>query len=45
MSSFVSRLLVTVVGVPVVLYLVWLGGWWLFGLAASRRWSRCTSCT
>ena len=34
MSNFVSRLLVTVVGVPVVLYLVYLGGWWLFGLAA-----------
>jgi phosphatidate cytidylyltransferase len=34
MSNFVSRVLVTVVGVPVVLYLVYLGGWWLFGLAA-----------
>ena len=34
MSNFVSRVLVTVVGVPVVLYLVHLGGWWLFGLAA-----------
>jgi phosphatidate cytidylyltransferase len=33
MSNFVSRVLVTVVGVPVVLYLVYLGGWWLFGLA------------
>ena len=33
MSQFVSRLLVTIVGVPVVLWLVWLGGWWLFGLA------------
>ena len=34
MSNFLSRVLVTVVGVPVVLYLVYLGGWWLFGLAA-----------
>jgi len=34
MSNFVSRVLVTVVGVPVVLYLVYLGGWWLFGLGA-----------
>ncbi len=34
MSNFASRLLVTVVGVPLVLYLVYLGGWWLFGLAA-----------
>lgn len=34
MNQFLSRVLVTVVGVPVVLYLVYLGGWWLFGLAA-----------
>ena len=34
MNNFVSRVLVTVVGVPTVLYLVYLGGWWLFGLAA-----------
>mgnify|MGYP000613184087 CR=1 FL=1 len=34
MSNFVSRVLVTVVAVPIVLYLVYLGGWWLFGLAA-----------
>ena len=34
MSNFVSRVLVTVVGVPVVLYFVYLGDWWLFGLAA-----------
>ena len=27
-------MLVTVVAVPIVLYLVYLGGWWLFGLAA-----------
>ena len=34
MNQFVSRVLVTVVGVPVVLYLVYLGEWWIFGLAA-----------
>src|SRR3954451_491036 len=33
MSSFWSRILVAVVGLPVVLYVVWLGGGWLFGLA------------
>jgi len=33
MSNFASRVVVAVVGVPVVLYLVYLGGWWLFGLA------------
>jgi phosphatidate cytidylyltransferase len=32
-SNFVSRVLVTVVGVPIVLYLLYLGGWWLLGLA------------
>ena len=32
MSPFVSRLLVTVVALPLVLGLVWLGGWWLFAL-------------
>ena len=36
MNQFVSRVLVTVVGVPVVLCLVYLGDWWLFGLAAVR---------
>jgi phosphatidate cytidylyltransferase len=34
MNNFLSRALVTVVGVPVVLGVVYLGGWWLFGLAA-----------
>ncbi len=34
MSPFISRVAVTVVGVPVVLGVVYLGGWWLFGLAA-----------
>jgi phosphatidate cytidylyltransferase len=33
MSSFWSRILVGVVGLPVVLGLVWLGGWWLWLLA------------
>jgi phosphatidate cytidylyltransferase len=33
MSGLVSRILVTVVGLPVVLELIWLGGWWLFVLA------------
>jgi phosphatidate cytidylyltransferase len=28
----VSRILVTVVGLPIVLVVVYLGGWWLFGL-------------
>ena len=32
MSNFISRLLVALVGLPVVLGLAWLGGWWLFGL-------------
>jgi phosphatidate cytidylyltransferase len=34
MSSFWSRILVAVVGLPVVLGLVWVGGWWLWTLAA-----------
>lgn len=33
MSNLVSRVLVTVVALPVVLWFVWLGGWWLTGLA------------
>ena len=32
MSNLVSRVLVTIVGVPIVLWLVWLGDWWLFAL-------------
>lgn len=35
MNQFASRVLVTVVGVPVVLYLVYLGEWWMFGLATA----------
>jgi phosphatidate cytidylyltransferase len=34
MSSFWSRILVAAVGLPSVLGLVWLGGWWLWLLAA-----------
>jgi phosphatidate cytidylyltransferase len=35
MSSLWSRLLVAAVGLPAVLGLVWLGGWWLWGLAVA----------
>jgi phosphatidate cytidylyltransferase len=34
MSNFFSRVLVGVAGLPLVLGLVWLGGWWLFALVA-----------
>jgi phosphatidate cytidylyltransferase len=33
MSAFWSRIVVAVVALPVVLGLVWLGGWWLLALA------------
>ena len=33
MSPIWSRIVVTAVLLPVVLLLVWIGGWWLFGLA------------
>ncbi len=33
MSPFLSRLLVAVVLLPIVLGIVWAGGWWLFALA------------
>lgn len=33
MSAFWSRIAVSAVGLPVVLGIVWLGGWWLFALA------------
>jgi phosphatidate cytidylyltransferase len=32
MSSIWSRILISVAGIPVVLWLVYLGGWWLFAL-------------
>jgi phosphatidate cytidylyltransferase len=34
MSAFWSRILISAVGIPVVLWLVYLGGWPMFGLAA-----------
>jgi phosphatidate cytidylyltransferase len=34
MTNFVSRLVVSLVGLPLVLSVVYLGGWWLFALAA-----------
>jgi phosphatidate cytidylyltransferase len=34
LGNALSRLLVAAVGIPVVLGLVYLGGWWVFGLAA-----------
>jgi phosphatidate cytidylyltransferase len=34
LPAFWSRILVAIVGLPLVLGLVWLGGWWLFGLVA-----------
>jgi phosphatidate cytidylyltransferase len=34
MTSLWSRIVVAVVGLPIVLYLVWLGGWWVFALTA-----------
>lgn len=33
MTPLISRILVAVVGLPIVLLIVWAGGWWLFGLA------------
>ncbi len=35
MSNLASRLAVGAVGLPLVLGMVWLGGWWLFVLAAA----------
>jgi phosphatidate cytidylyltransferase len=34
MSNFTSRILVAIIGLPLVLGLLWLGGWWLFALVA-----------
>jgi phosphatidate cytidylyltransferase len=34
MTTFISRILVGVIGLPVVLGAVWVGGWWLFALVA-----------
>ena len=33
MSQFLSRVLVTVAALPLVLWIVWAGGWWIFALA------------
>ena len=33
MAPLVSRVVVALVGVPLVLVIVWAGGWWLFALA------------
>jgi phosphatidate cytidylyltransferase len=33
MSPLISRIVVMLVGLPLVLWVVWLGGWWLAGLA------------
>jgi phosphatidate cytidylyltransferase len=35
MSNLASRLLVAAVGLPLVLGMLWLGGWWLFALVAA----------
>jgi phosphatidate cytidylyltransferase len=35
LNNFVSRLLVAAVGLPLVLGMLWLGGWWLFALVAA----------
>ena len=34
MTNAISRLVVAAIGAPVVLGLVWLGGWWIVALAA-----------
>ncbi len=35
MTAFISRILVGLIGLPVVLGAVWVGGWWLFGLVVA----------
>ena len=35
MNNFFSRILVAAIGLPLVLGLLWLGGWWLFALAGA----------
>jgi phosphatidate cytidylyltransferase len=34
-SGFLSRVVVVLVGAPIVLGAIWLGGWWLFALVAA----------
>ena len=43
MSGLFSRVLVALVGLPLVLGIVWLGGWWLFALVAAATLWPCTS--
>jgi phosphatidate cytidylyltransferase len=38
MTNFASRLVVAVVGLPLVLGMLWLGGWWLFTLLVVAAW-------
>ena len=38
MTNFASRVLVAAVGLPLVLGMLWLGGWWLFTLLAVAAW-------
>src|SRR3954449_7408158 len=38
MTNFTSRLAVAAVGLPLVLGMLWLGGWWLFTLLAAASW-------
>ena len=33
MSNWLSRIVVAIVGLPIVLGVVYLGGWWVFALA------------
>ena len=35
LRAFWSRIAVAAIGLPVVLYVVWLGGWWLFALGVA----------
>ncbi|HEX4324056.1 MAG TPA: CDP-archaeol synthase [Gaiellaceae bacterium] len=38
MTNFASRLVVAAVGLPLVLGMLWLGGWWLFTILAVAAW-------
>jgi phosphatidate cytidylyltransferase len=37
-TNFASRLVVAAVGLPLVLGMLWLGGWWLFTILAIAAW-------
>ena len=43
MTNFASRLVVAVVGLPLVLGMLWLGGWWLFTLLVVAAWIGVTT--